>query len=111
MVFKLDIPLFFIDRAVGILIINLLYCISKWLEQEKINPDFILHYLDEEEQSLLKSFYNKENDIEMYLMNYNKVKFPLFLKNETKNENFMISNEPIYYKGNITQNWYKNTIL
>ena len=32
----------------------LLYCISKWLEQEKINPDFILHYLDEEEQSLLK---------------------------------------------------------
>ena len=77
----------------------LLYCISKWLEQEKINPDFILHYLDEEEQSLLKSFYNKENDIEMYLMNYNKVKFPLFLKNETKNENFMISNEPIYYKG------------
>ena len=28
----------------------LLYCISKWLEQEKINPDFILHYLDEEEQ-------------------------------------------------------------
>ena len=73
----------------------LLYCISKWLEQEKINPDFILHYLNEEERLLLKSFYNKENNIEMYLMNYNKVKFLLFLKNE----NFMISNEPTYYKG------------
>lgn len=73
----------------------LLYCISKWLEQEKINPDFILSYLDEDEAILLNSFYNKENDIEIYLMNYNKVKFPLFLKNE----NFMISNEPTYYKG------------
>ena len=71
----------------------LLYCLSKWFQQTQKDSSVILQYLNQYEFTMFNSFCNKEN-IENYMNNYNKIKFPSFIKNES----LILCNEPTYYK-------------
>lgn len=71
----------------------LLYCLSKWFQQTQKDSSVILQFLNQNEFTMFNSFCNKEN-IENYMLNYNEIEFPIFIKNES----LILCNEPTYYK-------------